>query len=330
MSSTIPFPLRVPRRRPLPVSLSRLPPLNSLRAFVVAARHMSFSKASSELHVTPAAISQQIRQLEEQLGCALFRRSSRTLTLTEEGQACLPGLTEAFEKIVEALEQIDARQATGPLTVSVVPSFAAKWLVPRLENFRDIHPEIDVRISASMHLVDFTGEEVDCAIRYGAGDYGDLFAERILQETVFPVCSPLLMQSGTPVLHPRDLGRFTLLHDDSPDQDPSCPDWGMWLKAAGVNGVEVARGLRFNQSSLVLEAAIAGQGVALAKGQLAAEDLRTRRLVRPFNMTQTLDFAYYLVCPRRKTLLAKVAAFQQWLHNQAVDSQHASSQSLAR
>ncbi len=159
---------------------------------------MSFSKASTELHVTPAAISQQIRQLEEQLGCELFRRSSRTLALTEEGQACLPGLTEAFEKIVEALERIDAKQETGPLTVSVAPSFAAKWLVPRLEHFRDIHPEIDVQIGASMHLVDFTSEEVDCAIRYGAGDYGELFSERILQETVFPVCSPLLLQGSAP------------------------------------------------------------------------------------------------------------------------------------
>jgi|FEC22Drversion2_1045045.scaffolds.fasta_scaffold00408_18 LysR family transcriptional regulator, glycine cleavage system transcriptional activator len=317
MSSTIPFPIRTPQRRPLRVSLSRLPPLNSLRAFVVAARHMSFSKASSELHVTPAAISQQIRQLEEQLDCELFRRSSRALALTEEGQACLPGLTEAFEKIVEALERIDATQETGPLTVSVAPSFAAKWLVPRLENFREVHPEIDVQIGAVMHIVDFTSEDVDCAIRYGAGGYDDLFAERILQETVFPVCSPLLLQNGAPPRHPADLGRFTLLHDASPDQDPSCPDWGMWLRAAGAHAVEVSRGLRFNQSSLVLEAAIAGQGVALAKGQLAAEDLRTGRLVRPFNVEQKLDFAYYLVCPRRKTSLAKVAAFRRWLHAQA-------------
>jgi LysR family glycine cleavage system transcriptional activator len=317
MSSTIPFPIPTHRRRPVRVSLSRLPPLNSLRAFVVAARHMSFSKASGELHVTPAAISQQIRQLEEQLGCELFRRSGRALTLTEEGQACLPGLSDAFEKIVEALERIDASQESGPLTVSVAPSFAAKWLVPRLENFREIHPEIDVQIAASMHLVDFTGEDVDCAIRYGRGDYGTLFAERILRETVFPVCSPLLQQNGALPRHPADLAGFTLLHDASPDLDPSCPDWGMWLKAAGVDGVAVDRGLRFNQSSLVLEAAIAGQGVALAKGQLAAEDLRTGRLVRPFKMAQKLDFAYFLVCPPRKTSLGKVAAFQSWLHAQA-------------
>ncbi|HEX2892147.1 transcriptional regulator GcvA [Vineibacter terrae] len=298
------------------ISLSRLPPLNALRAFVVAAKHMSFSRAAGELHVTPAAISQQIKQLEDQLGCELFRRSNRNLVLTDEGQACLPGLAEAFERIVHALEQIDAAGQAGPITVSVAPSFAAKWLVPRLDNFRTVHPEIDVRISASMHLVDFDVEDVDCAIRYGAGDYGDLFAERILEETVFPVCSPALAQNGGALKKPRDLAQLTLLHDDSPDQDPSCPDWRMWLKAAGVTDVEAARGLRFNQSSLVLEAAVAGQGVALAKGTLAAEDLRTGRLIRPFNVTQTLDFAYYLVCPRRKTSLAKVVAFLRWLRAQ--------------
>ncbi len=298
------------------ISLSRLPPLNALRAFVVAAKHMSFSRAAGELHVTPAAISQQIKQLEDQLGCELFRRSNRNLVLTDEGQACLPGLAEAFERIVQALEQIDAAGQAGPLTVSVAPSFAAKWLVPRLDNFRTVHPEIDVRISASMHLVDFDVEDVDCAIRYGAGDYGDLFAEKILEETVFPVSSPALAQSGGALKKPRDLAQFTLLHDDSPDQDPSCPDWRMWLKAAGVTDVEATRGLRFNQSSLVLEAAAAGQGVALAKGTLAAEDLRTGRLIRPFNVTQTLDFAYYLVCPRRKTSLAKVVAFLRWLRAQ--------------
>ncbi|TWT14846.1 transcriptional regulator GcvA [Reyranella sp. CPCC 100927] len=298
------------------ISLSRLPPLNSLRAFVVAAKHMSFSKAAGELHVTPAAISQQIKQLEDQLGCELFRRSNRNLVLTDEGQACLPGLADAFERIVQALEQIDAAGQAGPLTVSVAPSFAAKWLVPRLDNFRTVHPEIDVRISASMHLVDFDVEDVDCAIRYGAGDYGDLFSEKIIEETVFPVCSPTLARTGGALKKPRDLARFTLLHDDSPDQDPSCPDWRMWLKAAGVTDVDATRGMRLNQSSLVLEAATAGHGVALAKGTLAAEDLRTGRLVRPFNVTQTLDFAYYLVCPRRKTSLAKVVALLRWLRAQ--------------
>jgi LysR family glycine cleavage system transcriptional activator len=303
--------------RVMRISLSRLPPLNSLRAFVVAAKHMSFSKAAAELHVTPAAISQQIRQLEDQVGCALFRRFNRNIVLTEEGQACLPGLAGAFERILEALERIGGAGLAGPLTVSVAPSFAAKWLVPRINGFRDVHPQIDVRISASMHLVDLDVDDVDCAIRYGTGDYGELFAERLLEETMFPVCSASFLAANGPFKKPRDLARLTLLHDDSPDQDPSCPDWRMWLKAAGVGGVDASRGLRFNQSSLVLEAAIAGHGVALAKGQLAADDLRAGRLVRPLDVTRTLDFAYYLVCPRRKIALAKVEAFRSWLRTEA-------------
>ncbi len=243
--------------------------------------------------------------------------ASVNLVLTEEGQACLPGLTSAFDQIMEALEQIDGAGLAGPLTASVAPSFAAKWLVPRIDGFRDIHPQIDVRVSASMHLVDFDVEDVDCAIRYGAGDYGELFAEKILEETMFPVCSASFLAGSGPLKGPRDLARSTLLHDDSPDQDPSCPDWRMWLKAAGVEGADASRGLRFNQSSLVLEAAIAGHGIALAKGQLAADDLKAGRLVRPLDVTQTLDFAYYLVCPRRKTSLAKVEAFLSWLRAQA-------------
>ena len=299
------------------ITLSRLPPLNSLRAFVVAAKHMSFSKAASELHVTPAAVSQQIRQLEDYLGVELFKRSNRNLLLTAEGQSCLPGLTEAFDGIVQSLQQLSAGGKSGPLTVSVAPSFAAKWLVPRLDDFRTAAPEIDVRITASMNLVDFDADDIDCAIRYGAGNYAPLFHEKILEETVFPVCSPSLEVIGRLPATPDELRHLTLLHDDSPDQDPSCPDWRMWLRAAGVSGIDSARGVRFNQSSLVLEAAIAGQGVALAKGRLAADDIRAGRLIRPFNVSQTLDFAYHCVCPTRKTTLPKVAAFLSWLRAQA-------------
>ncbi len=297
------------------LSLSRLPPLNALRAFVVAAKHLSFSRAANELHVTPAAISQQIKLLEEHLGCQLFRRSSRSLVLTDEGQACLPGLAGAFDSIVAALEQIGGIGGTGALTVSVAPSFASKWLVPRLEDYRSQHPQVDIRVTASMHLVDFDQEEVDCAIRYGAGKYGDLVSEKLLTESVFPVCSPNLLPR--PPRTPADLARATLLHDDSPDQDPSCPDWRMWLGAAGVSGADPARGLRLNQSSLVLEAAIAGHGVALAKGQLAADDLRLGRLIRPFDVSHPLEFAYFFVCPKRKIVLAKVVNFLAWLRSQA-------------
>jgi LysR family glycine cleavage system transcriptional activator len=297
--------------------INRLPPLNALRAFVVAAKHLSFTKAAADLFVTPAAVSQQVKQLEDHLGCALFRRTNRALLLTDEGQACLPGLIEAFNRMGDALEQIAQVSNAGVITVSVAPSFAAKWLVPRLDSFRAEYPDVDVRISAVMQLVDFDHEDVDCAIRYGGGNYSGLVSEKLMTEKVVPVCSPALLKGKHPLKKPADLKGYMLLHDDSPDQDPSCPDWRMWLKAAGVDGVESGRGLRFDQSSLVLEAAISGRGVALAKAQLAADDLQSGRLVQPFEISHPLDFAYYFVCPPPKVALRKVEQFRTWLCEQA-------------
>jgi LysR family glycine cleavage system transcriptional activator len=293
-----------------------MPPLTALRAFAVAARHLNVTRAAAELAVTPGAVSQQIRQLEDHLGCALFHRNGRRLALTPEGQACLPGLTEGFEHLRRALEAIPQLRG-GPLTVSVAPSFAAKWLVPRLERFREHHPEIDVRVSASMQLVDFARDEIDCAIRYGAGRYPGLEVEKLLEESVVPVCSPRLLKRRDAIASPADLARFTLIHDESPDQDPSCPDWTMWLRAAGVRGVDARRGLRLNQSSLVIEAAISGRGVALAKGSLAADDIRAGNLVPLFGRRQPLTFAYYFVAPKTRAGLAKVQAFRTWLKSEA-------------
>lgn len=306
MNYTSPRPARSP-------TLARLPPLTALRAFVVAAKYSSFARAAEELHVTPAAIGQQIRQLEAHLGCALFERNGRTLRLTDDGSAVLPGLSEGFERIIEALTRLAADESSGLLTVSVTPSFAAKWLVPRLEKFNAAHPGIDVRLAASMALVDFSVEEVDCSIRYGAGIYPGLSVEKLLTEAVFPVCSPALLAGPVPLLHPAQLKHHPLLHDDSPDRDASCPDWRMWLLAAGIAEVNARQGPRFNQSSLVLEAAIAGQGVGLAKAQLAEADLKAGRLVRPFGAAQRVEFAYYFVSPPNRTVLPKVAAFRQWL-----------------
>ncbi|MBL8835387.1 MAG: transcriptional regulator GcvA [Alphaproteobacteria bacterium] len=297
--------------------LNRLPPLNALRAFVAAAKHLSFSKAATELHVTPAAVSQQVKQLEDQLGCMLFKRTSRTLLLTDEGQACLPGLAEAFEKLGEALGQIQLVGSSGVLAVSVAPSFASKWLVPRLDGFQSAHPEIDVRVSASNQVVDFSADDFDCAIRYGSGNYPGLVVQKLLTEAVVPVCSPALLEGPNALGAPAALRHHTLLHDDSPDLDPSCPDWRMWLKAAGVEGIDAARGLRFNQSSLVLEAALSGRGVALAKERLASADLTAGRLVKPFGAGRPVDFAYWFVCPPPKTALSKVTLFRDWLCGQA-------------
>ena len=291
----------------------RLPPLNSLRAFVAAARHLSLAKAADELAVTPGAVSQQIKQLEDHLGCTLFRRTNRQLLLTDEGQAILPGLLEAFERMHEALQAIGRLGQDGRLTVSVAPSLASKWLVPRLDRFTALYPEIDVLVSASMALTDFDSEEIDCAIRYGAGRYPSVVVEKLMAESVVPVCSPSLLKDKKSLRTPADLKDFTLLHDDSPDQDPSCPDWQMWLRAAGVEHIGARRGLRFNQSSLVVEAAISGRGVALAKARLAADDIRAARLVTLFNVKQPIQFAYYFVAPPAKSALKRVQLFRKWL-----------------
>lgn len=291
----------------------QLPPLNALRAFEAAARHMSFTKAAEELTVTPAAVSQQIRTLEDHLGVALFRRRNRSLLLTDAAQSFLPSVRDGFERFHDALERLKSANGGGKLTVSVAPSFASKWLVPRLGEFGELHPDIDVWLSSAMGLVDFAKEEVDVAIRYGAGHYPGLEVERLLSECVFPVCSPKLLQNGSKLHEPVDLCDHTLLHDDGPEEDDSCPDWTMWLKAAGVGCVDGVRGPRFNQSSLVLEAAAAGRGVALAKSALAANDMAEGRLVKPFESSMPIDFAYYIVCPKAKAALPKVETFRNWL-----------------
>ena len=293
-----------------------LPPLNALRAFEAAARHLSLSLAANELHVTPAAISHQVRLLEDHIGLPVFERDGRGLVLTDAGAAGLRDLREGFARLSDAMEAIASLGEAGALSVSVAPSFAAKWLLPRLQSFEHEHPEIDVHVSASMQLVDFARDRIDVAVRYGAGGYPDVFFEKLLTESVTPVCSPALLR-GQPLHAPRDLLKLTLLHDDSPDNDPSCPNWDMWLRAAGVDDGDVERGPRFNQASLVIEAAVLGRGVALAKSALAAADLQAGRLVRPIETERPVDFAYYFVAPRAKLNLPKVSYFYDWLRRQA-------------
>jgi LysR family glycine cleavage system transcriptional activator len=294
----------------------RLPPLNALRAFEAAARHLNFSRAADELSVTPGAVSQQIQNLEDYVGVALFKRTPKGLLLTDPAQIALPALREAFDRLAEAASMLTAAVDGRRLTVSVAPSFAAKWLVPRLGQFETLHPQVDVWISAGMELVDFNSGEIDIAIRYGAGRYPGLEVVRLMQETVIPVVSPALLESQ-PLNDPADLAGHVLLHDGSPDADESCPDWTMWLAARGVRGVDGTRGPRFNQSSLVIEAAVGGRGVALAKRALAQADLDAGRLVSPFQITTAVDFAYYLVHPKPKGRLPQVKAFMAWLTAEA-------------
>ncbi|WP_158045221.1 transcriptional regulator GcvA [Skermanella pratensis] len=289
----------------------RLPPLNAIRAFEAAARHLSFTRAAEELSVTQAAISHQIKGLEEVLGVPLFRRLNRALVLTEAGQGYLPPLRDALDQIADATAKLKAADGGGSLTVSTIASFAAKWLVPRLPHFQERHPHLDVLLSTTPQMVDFTQQDVDAAIRFGRGGWDGVRAEKLLTEDIFPVCSPSLLEGLKPLRTPEDLAGFILLHDDF------LIGWTMWLQSAGVRGVDAARGPRFTDSALVLQAAVAGQGIALARRVLAADDLDAGRLVAPFGITLPTELAYYFVAPPRYFDRPKVAAFYEWVCGEA-------------
>jgi len=297
----------------------KFPPLNALRAFEAAARNLSFTKAADELHVTQAAISHQVKLLEEHLGLPLFRRLNRRLMLTEAGQLYLPVLRDAFDAIAAGTARLNQDRASGALHVSVLPSLAAKWLLPRMSRFRDRHPEIDVMVSANNRLIDFADGSFEMAIRYGNGNYPGLRIDLLLGDEVFPVCSPRLREGPHPLMTPADLKYHTLLHDEVSRRDES-PDWQSWLKAAGVTGVDWTRGPGFSDSSMVIEAAAAGQGVALAHRWLAAADLESGRIVMPFGPTVPSLYSYYAVSPPAVAESRRVRLFREWLLEQAAES----------
>lgn len=285
-----------------------LPPLNGLRAFEAAARHMSFTDAAEELSVTQAAISHQVRGLEQRLGLKLFVRRNRSLLLSESGQAYLPSVRAAFDQLNEATEKLLQKDKGGNLTVTTTSSFAVKWLVPRLGGFQRSHPEIDVRISTGTSLVDFSREDVDIGIRYGRGQWGNLAAERLVAEDVMPVCAPSLLKGPNGLKKPADLKRFTLLHiGNFPD------DWQVWLTAAGVKGVDASRGVSFDFALAAYQAAMDGLGVALGRNPLVEPDLKAGRLVVPFEFKRSSDFAYYLVYPPEAIRRRKIKAFRDWI-----------------
>jgi LysR family glycine cleavage system transcriptional activator len=296
--------------------MPRLPPLKALRAFEAAARHGSFLRAAEELHVTPAAVSHQIKMLEGQLGLRLFRRFNRAVRLTEAGQACLPELRDAFRRFENAVERISAPRSVS-INVSISPSFAPKWLLPRLDRFRTKHPNIDIRVSAERRFVDFSREDAHVGLRYGLGNYPGLQTELLLNCRVFPVCSPLLASGQHPLRRPDDLRHHTLLHERGPVIDESCPDWATWLGAAGVTGIDATRGPSFSDISHCHDAALTGQGVALGKSILAADDLAAGRLVKPFDLSFSVNYAFYLVYPIVVRQNPNVQAFCLWLHDEA-------------
>ena len=287
----------------------KLPPLNALKAFEAAGRHLSFTNAADELAVTQAAVSHQIRSLEDWLGCKLFRRLNRAIELTEQGDAYLPAVTTALDGLVLATRRVLEREGPAVLTVSVLPSFAAKWLVPRLGAIYSAHSEIEIRITASERLVDFGRDDVDFGVRYGFGGWPGLVSERFLTEEIYPVCSPALLQGPVPLARPEDLKHHILLHDDTRD------DWRMWLLAAGVafEGFDPRRGPGFDDSSMMIQAAVEGQGVAIARSALADKDIVGGRLVKPFDGAVPAQMAYYAVYLKEREDEAKIRAFADWL-----------------
>jgi LysR family glycine cleavage system transcriptional activator len=293
-------------------------PLSGFRSFECAARHMSFARAADELHVTPAAVSHQVRTLEDYLGVRLFHRTGRTILLTDAGRELLPELREGFEKLEAGMARMMRKRVDGGLlTVSISPSFAAKWFLPRLERFRAAHPDIEVRIDTSPKLSDFRSDPVDVGLRYGMGGYEPLESIRLFGEVVFPVCSPQLLERDGPLRQPADLSRFTLLHDESTAGDPLFPTWRDWLDAAGVDTIDPERGLRFGLSIMAMQAASDAQGVLLGRSVLADCDLRNGTLVRPFELALPVRPAYWLVCATEACEQPRIRAFREWLLQEA-------------
>ncbi|TQI81935.1 LysR family glycine cleavage system transcriptional activator [Serratia fonticola] len=293
----------------------RLPPLNALRVFDAAARHLSFTKAAEELFVTQAAVSHQIKSLEDFLGLKLFRRRNRSLLLTEEGQSYYLDIKEIFTSINEATRKLQARSAKGALTVSLPPSFAIQWLVPRLSGFNSAYPGIDVRIQAVDREEDKLADDVDVAIFYGRGNWPGVRTERLYAEYLLPVCSPSLLAGDHALKAPDDLAYHTLLHDTSRR------DWLAYTRQLGLQHINVQQGPIFSHSAMVVQAAVHGQGVALVNNVMAQTEIEAGRLVCPFNDVLVSKNAFYLVCHDSQAELGKIAAFRQWILARAASEQ---------
>lgn len=301
-------------------SRRRLPPLNAVRAFEAAARLLSFQKAADELAVTPGAVAQQVKVLEGYLGKPMFRRlPSKGVVLTDAGQRYAAALRPLLDELAIATAEAAKPVSASTLTVSTIPSFAARWLIPRLAEFRRRRPDLEVRVLASMGLTDFAREGVDIAVRLGCGDYPGLRTDLLLAETFFPVCSPSLLLTPEPPLRtPVDLRFRTLLHEERDPGIPEYVDWRQWLAEAGADGVvDAARGPRFSHTFLALQAAASGQGVALATSVLIGEDLASGRLVKPFQLEVEGVYRYWVVSPENGSDARNVADFRAWLLEEA-------------
>ncbi len=285
----------------------KLPPLNSLRAFEAAARHLNFTRAASELFVTQAAISHQVKALEEYLGHRLFERRPRNLTLTSQGAALLPVLVDAFDDISSAVTSLKVERVGAALNVRLAPSFAAKWLSPRLRQFWNKHPEIDLCLFHAHNPVDFEKEDIDLAVTYGRGDWSGVESTPIIKLDFFPVASPAWVANNPELKDPEQLLNAPLLHDASPYA------WNEWLRQAGVKGINNKRGTTIDDTNVLIQAAIDGQGVALGSTPFVQDHLESGRLVVVFDQVLMTDHAYHIVCPKRNLNRPEVRAFKDWL-----------------
>lgn len=290
-------------------------PLNALRAFEATARHMSFSKAAVELNVTPAALSHQVKALENLLGRRLFERKSRTIELTATGRELFPGLREGFDTLRLAVERVSGEASRNVLVVSATPGLTAKWIVPRLYRFLQANPDLEVRVAASLSFSNLSTDGVDVGIRLSDGNHPGLHVEKLMDERVLPLCSPALLSGAPRLRHPRDLARCNLIHIELPLSNRAViPSWSDWFREAGVDDVSPASGLRFNVTEHALDAAAEGAGVVLAYKEMASEDIRSGRLVSPFGPEVPLkDRSYYFVCAAGRESVGKIRRFRAWI-----------------
>mgnify|MGYP001181705674 CR=1 FL=1 len=298
--------------------MDRLPPLNAVRVFEAAARHESFIAAAEELNVTPSAVSHAVRSLEEFLGLALFHRAHRRVSLSRAGEVYLPPVQEALGALGRAGAALAQESAAGALTLSVSPSFAVGWLVPRLSSFQLQYPEYEVRLTTSIELIDFAVTDMDAAVRTGSGVWPGLVSHRLMTEEPVPVCSPALLTGSQALVRPENLKGATLLHDL-----PRLGLWQSWLSAAGIDHPDPVAGPKFQTAAITVEAAAGGLGVALSNRSFVGEALRLGRLVIPFDISIGSQTTHYLVYPEEHAELPRILAFRDWLLAEVLDKKPA-------
>jgi LysR family glycine cleavage system transcriptional activator len=290
------------------------PPVHALRALEACVRLKSFTRAAEELGVSASAITQHVRTVEDWVGKPLFLRRGRYVVPTDVADAAMPSLREGFDRLMEGARLLrESDRKNHVVSISAPPSFAAKWLLARLGGFREAHPHYEAWVSSDIKLVDFSTSDIDICVRYGPGGYPGLIAEQVLTEAVTPVAAPDFIARHGPFRNPGDLLNTRLLHDMGAENDPACPSWWMWFDARGYDDLRALDGPRYNEPALVVDEAVAGKGVALAKRAIAEADIAAGRLIPLFDDRTPLSFVYWLVWPRGRTLPPPVRAFIAWM-----------------